>query len=178
MRVETSTVTKLTISEIVGLDPVCVILENFGPSRGQITVSCYGKSWTAFFGGCGDDGIASFIASVSADYLADKMHHGAREEWYMDKAKDDAARSILEQRKRRDYSKQDARRLWNELESWPQNQQEAWAASARMQAVLGDEWWYAIPTRITHEYAYLLRVVEAAQAGIRSTLTTTQEQPA
>ncbi len=45
MRIEQSTVTKLTLTEIDGLDPVTVILENHAPGKGKIIIECYGEVW-------------------------------------------------------------------------------------------------------------------------------------
>ena len=51
MKIEASKVTKLLISEVQGLDPITVFLEDYEPGKGKITVSCWGKSWTAYWGG-------------------------------------------------------------------------------------------------------------------------------
>lgn len=54
MKVETSTATKLHITGAVSLAPNTVFLEDLKPKGGKITVSRWGKSWTAFWGGMWD----------------------------------------------------------------------------------------------------------------------------
>lgn len=54
LNVERSTVTKLVITGAPSLDPITVFLEDLAPKRGKITVSCWGKSWTAYWGGMWD----------------------------------------------------------------------------------------------------------------------------
>ncbi len=51
MKIETSTVTKLTITEVARLDPITVILEDIEPRKGKIIIECYGKSWSSYWGG-------------------------------------------------------------------------------------------------------------------------------
>lgn len=61
MKLETSKVTKLVLSKLERLDPITVFLEDFGrrpcpidddpnywTGLGQLTVRCYGESWTAY----------------------------------------------------------------------------------------------------------------------------------
>ncbi|WP_336347785.1 hypothetical protein [Pseudomonas monsensis] len=47
LKVERSTVAKLVITGAKNLDRITVFLEDLAPKRGKITVSCWGKSWTA-----------------------------------------------------------------------------------------------------------------------------------
>lgn len=56
------------------LDPLTVFWSDFNPGRGQITVTCYGQAWTAYFGGMGSDRtIRQFVAECSPEYLAGKL---------------------------------------------------------------------------------------------------------
>ena len=48
MKLETSTVTKLQLTELNNLDPISVILENYEPGKGKIIIECCGKSWSSF----------------------------------------------------------------------------------------------------------------------------------
>lgn len=69
MEIEQSTVTKLTISGAKALDPISVILEDLEPRKGKITITCYGKAWTAYWGGMGERTIAQFFYSCDQHYL-------------------------------------------------------------------------------------------------------------
>lgn len=59
-----------------GLDPVAVYVEEFSQKAGRMTVQCYARAWTAFWGSHDSDGLESFVASVSADYVADSLIWG------------------------------------------------------------------------------------------------------
>jgi hypothetical protein len=53
MKIETSKVTKIRITDLIDsefkLDPITVILEDLGPSKGKILIECYGQSWAAYW---------------------------------------------------------------------------------------------------------------------------------
>lgn len=58
----------------LALDTIEVFWLDYGPCRGMVTVTCYGASWTAYFGGMGEQSIREFFASVDVDYMVGKMH--------------------------------------------------------------------------------------------------------
>lgn len=62
-----------------GLDPIAVYVEQFGPTASRITVQCYAQAWTAYWGSHGEAGVEAFIASCSADYIADNLLWGRSE---------------------------------------------------------------------------------------------------
>lgn len=72
----TTTETKLDALVIEGapaLDPITVVFHDTGPSSGGIIVQCYGKAWSAYWGGMGGKPVRDFIISCDADYLASKL---------------------------------------------------------------------------------------------------------
>jgi len=73
MKIETKTITKITLMDLDGLDPVTVILDDVGAGRGSIIITCYGKAWTAYWGGMGKDTIAEFVCSCDEHYIANKL---------------------------------------------------------------------------------------------------------
>jgi len=73
MIVEKSFIQKILISEVQGLDPITVYLEQLGERQGKITVEYASKSWSTFFSGCGDSGIATFVSKLSSEYLIDRF---------------------------------------------------------------------------------------------------------
>lgn len=174
MKIERAQIEKITISEVARLDPITVILEDLGHRQGQITVSCYGKSWTAYFGGCGDKGIAHFVGrDASADYLADRFLSNAGEETTepsLEAAQESVTKEILEDRRARRLTHTEARKHYDRIqEDWPETMDGAWnSSSGILQKFLGEEWWYAIPNRPTHGYLYCKRIVEAVKAAIVS----------
>lgn len=74
MKIERTTTETLTITGAPALDPITVFLQDFEPGRGRITVECYGKAWSAFFGAMGNGkSIREFVVAVPPEYLADKL---------------------------------------------------------------------------------------------------------
>ena len=73
MKIQKTTVEKITLTELDGLDPVAVIAEDIKPRHGKITITCYGKSWTAYWDGIGDKNIAQFFCSCNNSYLMGRL---------------------------------------------------------------------------------------------------------
>ncbi|MBJ6531584.1 hypothetical protein JGT31_23890, partial [Enterobacter hormaechei] len=69
MKVEKSDVLAFTISDVERLDPVRVMIENYEPGKGRITITCFGKAWTGAWLAMGGDTVQDFIKRVSNDYL-------------------------------------------------------------------------------------------------------------
>jgi hypothetical protein len=76
MRVESATVTAFTIYDddgTSGLDPVLVIIQDFGRGAGRIVLECYGQAWSSYWGAMGDRTIRQFFMSVGVDYLVNSL---------------------------------------------------------------------------------------------------------
>lgn len=62
-----------------GLDPITVFWRNWEAGRGDVTITCYGMAWTAYFGGMSGDTIQQFFKRAGVDYLVTKLmdarHH-------------------------------------------------------------------------------------------------------
>ena len=58
------------------LDPVTVYFRDIGPREGQVVVICYGRAWSAFWGGMADKTVREFVASLDSYYLASKLATG------------------------------------------------------------------------------------------------------
>ena len=69
MKVEKSDVLAFTISDVERLDPVRVMIENYEPGKGRITITCFGKAWTGAWFAMGGDTVQDFIKRVSNEYL-------------------------------------------------------------------------------------------------------------
>lgn len=63
------------IHDAPALDPITVFLQSMGERQGRITVVCYGRAWSAYFGGMPRP-IRDFLSSCDAEYLAGKMEYG------------------------------------------------------------------------------------------------------
>ncbi len=56
------------------LDPVTVFLEDFEPGRGQLTLVCWGRAWTHYWGAMGTRcRLRDFLLEASTCYLAGKL---------------------------------------------------------------------------------------------------------
>lgn len=88
MRVEQQTAQVLTIFDAPALDPINVVLQDFGPGNGRIIIECYGKVWARYWGAMGTQRIAEFFCTTDTGYLVSKLHNDTRrlkkaEEAYM-----------------------------------------------------------------------------------------------
>ena len=54
------------------IDPINVIIDNTGATSGHITITCYGRAWTAYWGSMGTD-LASFFCQCDPGYICDNM---------------------------------------------------------------------------------------------------------
>lgn len=183
MKIETSTVTKLTITEVARLDPITVILEDIEPRKGKIIIECYGKSWSSYWGGMGSDTIAQFFGSMDEHYLAKNLSDISADITDGDSIKDGAFRQIIVLRwgkmvrsrlsvdgyvriGRDEITTAEARELWEEVDSADFGS-DGWSDPKLMQKVFGDEWWYRLPTKPNPDYQYLCRIINAVQAALK-----------
>lgn len=59
---------------LMHLDPVTAFLEDFAPGRGQLTLVCWGRAWTHFWGAMGNEAtVAQFVADASTGYVVGKL---------------------------------------------------------------------------------------------------------
>lgn len=71
-------VTRLYIEGAQALDPVTVLMEDIQPGVGRITIICWGKVWTSFWGGMSGDNIRQFILRTDDDYIASHLWNDQR----------------------------------------------------------------------------------------------------
>lgn len=72
MRIETNTAKVFTIFDAPKLDPIQVVMMDYGGGAGRLIVACYGDSWTGYWGAMGTT-LEDFVCSGEADYIAGKM---------------------------------------------------------------------------------------------------------
>lgn len=114
MKVQKSKVDKILLTGAKGLDPISLFIEDFEPGRGQITINCYNKSWTSYWGGCGKDGVLSFFLSCDKYYLTKNfMSHEERSEPDIAKTIKLVKKMFLETRRERSITKEEARDFWD-----------------------------------------------------------------
>ncbi len=79
MRIEQTTVRMMEIIDAPRLDRIKVVTEDFAPGKGQITIICYGRAWTSYWGGMGDGDVTQFVISMDAEYIAENLLRGMQE---------------------------------------------------------------------------------------------------
>lgn len=171
MKIETSTVKKVIISDVPHLDPITVFLEDLGPRKGKGTITCYNESWTSYWGGMGDRTIAEFIVSCDEDYLA--KNFGGRIDHNLidlDGLADVARKEIMKDRRAHDLDKDRARELFemaDDLEGIEHDCTLFDVHGATMQEIFGDEWWYGLPQIPNPKYTYLCRIINTVKEALR-----------
>ena len=55
------------------LDPIKVYWEDFGERRGQVTITCWGEAWTAYWGAMPELTIREFFLKADVDYIANRL---------------------------------------------------------------------------------------------------------
>lgn len=66
---------QLTI-RATGLDPIRVTVEEYSANQGAMTVTCYGRAWTASWGSMGTDSVRKFVLSCDVPYLVGCLVRG------------------------------------------------------------------------------------------------------
>ncbi|WP_426201088.1 hypothetical protein [Pseudomonas sp. TWP3-1] len=178
LKVERSTVTKLVITGAQNLDPITVFLEDLAPSKGKITVSCWGKSWAAYWGGMWDGHtIAQSFCELNTSYIIGYFDQNIRSRQFSgDALANEAQRLVLKDRRRFGYTSDEAREMFDaaeDLREPPSIDHLHGALSELMTKLFGDEWWHMTSdaTEPNPDYAYLERIILAVQQALR------QERP-
>jgi hypothetical protein len=137
MKVKGTMVIKYSLTELESLDPVFVTLEDPAPGKGKITIECYGKAWTAYFGAIGDQAIHSFINSCDTGYLANKLS--------------DISPRVT------DFD------AISEKLGFCVDRDSLWASSADMSTAYGSDWYMDLPQTPNPDYEYLERIIKVVK---------------
>ncbi|MDC6536603.1 hypothetical protein LN429_15975 [Pseudomonas syringae] len=195
LHTERSTVTKLVITGAPRLDPITVFLEDFGrravptddnpnyeTAQGKITINCWDKSWSAYWGGMGPRTVAEFVADCGWDYVLNCLDRGISPTVFSGNALHALAKKCIVQRRRQqtgrhdwelgDLSKSEARQLWDDIDALLsiESPSECSHQSALLTLLFGDEWHYPLDGKAVeenHDYTYLRLIVEAVQQALR-----------
>lgn len=200
MKLEVSNTVKLVLGDLERLDPVTVFLEDLGQrsvpiegnpdywtGQGKLTISCWGKSWTCFWGGMGQRSLAKFVVDCHTDYVLNCLDRGIQAKKFSGDALVELAKKCIVQRRRQQTGRHDwelgelykgqARVLWNDCEGLSdiESPNECWHHNQILTDLFGEEWHYTVGDKAqaeNHEYTYLERVVLATQQGIAQYLET------
>tara|TARA_R100000541_G_C1897352_1_gene83929 strand:- start:3415 stop:4038 length:624 start_codon:yes stop_codon:yes gene_type:complete len=122
MKVTKSLVESILVEDIPRLDPVTILVNNLGEGRAEVTIKCYDKSWTAYWGSMGGS-VEEFFSRVNVGYLVNCFDRGIRSE--SDEKDTDAMREvfvkkirkfILEKRRESYILKEESRNAWDEVD--------------------------------------------------------------
>lgn len=171
MKVEKSDVLAFTISEVERLDPVRVMIENYEPGKGRITITCYGKAWTGAWFAMGGDTVQQFIKRVSNDYLIG--YFDPQLESTVDDDNDAnllfVKSQIIKLRRDEEITAEEAREMWDEAEDAEDVKANCCdrLVGNKLLWLLGDDPWYANwPTVPNYKYQYLERIIDTVRDGL------------
>ncbi|WP_299996954.1 hypothetical protein [uncultured Cedecea sp.] len=171
MKIEKMDVLAFNITEVERLDPVRVMIENYEPGKGRITITCYGKAWTGAWFAMGGDTVQEFIKRVSNEYLIGYFSPNLRPTVDDDNDANTlfVKSEIVKLRHQKEISAIEAREMWDEAEN--SDDVKADCCDCRignaLLNLLGDEPFYANwPSVPNPEYRYLDRIVDAVRGGI------------
>jgi len=162
MKIEKTIATKIQITDVYGLDPVSVYLEDFEPRKGKITISCWDKSWHSYWGGMGDRTISEFFLSCDNHYIAKNLSSIKSSindyEALSEKIKafygDDIDYFVLEELSELSGDQNDGY-------NWTQTNHKV------MNEVLGCDWFYDVPTMQNPKYKYLCSIIDTVKDALR-----------
>ena len=168
MKISTSMVKKIRITELEKLDPLTVIVENFGKGSGKIIIECFGESWSHFWSHMGEQyTLETFFCKASDDYLAGKLCRGREDEPDWDGMPKHLRGEIVRMRREGEMSKREAREQYDEAGSI-NSEFEVQSNSDLLSLVLGDDWMRCIPDRPTREYKYLCKIIPVVKDAFHS----------
>lgn len=173
MQVKRTIVEKIRIEDINEthrLDPVEVIIENYGEGAGKIIITCWGESWTGFWGSMGGT-IEEFFQRVSNDYLINKMADYRESEPDTDGDSDFLRAEIIRQRKDGRLDRSEAAAAWRYVDDFsPDRNRLYYGETPEELAVLegmDEPWYFPWPNKPNHKYQYLSRILDVVREVIK-----------
>lgn len=169
MKITEERIRRITVSEVQGLDPIRVMLEDIGPGQGRINIECWGQSWASYWGHMGKLTIAQFFCSCNEGYLAGNLAPNLPDAIFDPQHLSDHLKSkVIKKRRKHRLTHEEAREQFDEIEytCFPETIDGLWAMSDTMETLLGDEWWYRLPEKPNPDYQYLTRIIKTVQAAL------------
>jgi len=168
MRIIETQVRKIRIEDLQNrrLDPVEVIVENYHEGAGKVIISCWGESWTGYWGSMGGT-IEEFFQRVSNDYLIDKMSD------YRPTIPDEEEDGnfikcfVLKQRRAGMISKEEAYTAWSYVQG-PSLDRHTLCSGYTPRALsclegIDEPWYLPWPTKVNPKYDYLSRILDVVR---------------
>lgn len=168
MRVIETQVRKIRIEDLQDrrLDPVEVIVENYQEGSGKVIITCWGESWTGYWGSMGGT-IEEFFQRVSNDYLIDKMSDYRSTIPDEDQDADFIKRMVIKQRRVGAIDKDQARSAWGYVEGPSLDRHTLFNGYTpevlRCLDGIDEPWYLDWPTQVNHKYDYLSRILDVVR---------------
>ena len=162
MKISQNQVTKLTISDVPNLDAVDVIVEDFGPGQGEITITCFGEAWSYYWSHMGEDTkLTDFFLKASTPYIVGKLKVGISATIDNDDSEELEIllkKEIIRMRRCNDLSADQAREFYNDAAGVE------WGERGDIcSQVFGDEWWERTPKKPNPDYEHLCRIIQTVK---------------
>lgn len=172
LKITVTSVTKILIVGADRLDPITVFLEDIANGNGKITVSCFGKSWTAHWAAMGENTtVAQFFIRSNAQYIIGYFSPSLRAGQYSaEKTAIKSRQAVLKLRREEELNADQARELFDRCSVIEQMETIDSLHSYHndlMTEIHGDDWWYCVGEEPNPDYQYLKRIVEAVQYGLK-----------
>ncbi len=164
MKIEHKLVKSIKVSELDSLDSIEILISEYGEGAADVTIKCYGESWTSYWGSMGGN-VKEFFTRTNVSYLVNCFERGIRAD---SDVKDTCAmqetfrkkmREYILQERREDYIlKGDARRAWNEIDNIdmeaisPEHDHECFGWSVDHWTVDSDVWKPLFGDRMDDDY--------------------------
>ena len=190
MKVEQSSMVKLKLTDVKGLDPVSVMIEEYKRGEAKVIIDCYGKSWSSYWGSMGGD-LKEFFTRTNVSYLVNCFDRGISDtteevdyESTKEGMKDKLKKYILEERRESCLRKEEARIVMGDLDGFidslklPEhsydNYETTWLHEDKWKCVFFDKddlncWFWdrtGLVYETNHEYYYLERIVTAVKESV------------
>ena len=178
MKVEAGTVTILRITDIPRLDPIRVILDNGELGKGRITIECYGKAWSSYWGAMSERTVEQFFVDCSNDYLIANLAVSLYESRFSGEALERDANRVIRHRRKgigewKPYplTITAAEELMKRTHVFQDCDGEggAWANSGLLTEIYGQDWRSLIKAEEKNpEWSYLERICNAVREALKA----------
>lgn len=147
MKIEKRQTETYLLTDLKALDPVTVYVTNYEPGKGKVTIDCYGKSWTCYWGGMGETNLQEFFVGCDNSYILNKLL-------------DETHQTDFEEIQRRSNGAICAT-----------TDVEIAMMATEMREHFGDDWYMDLPRCATSDYHYLGRIVDAVREAFSDELS-------
>ncbi|MBO2684951.1 hypothetical protein [Shewanella algae] len=170
MKIESSMVRKLLITDVEQLDQITVYLENFDPGEGKITIECFGKSWSSYWPAMSGRTVEEFFVDIDNGYAIKNLCGSLRDTVDDDVATEKMIKAkVIELRRSGQLSKQHAEWLYSEVTTAGDLRGSGCSLDKpnACQVLFGCEWFELdYPQMPNHKYTYMERICDAVRAAL------------